>query len=97
MINKYIFGLNPLEEVLKSDPAGVDKIYIRDNLQGNKVRKLQSYASDNRIPVVRVPASKLHDLVGDVNHQGVVASISEITYLEFEDWLDEVDPTFLSR
>lgn len=93
MINKYIFGLKPLEELLKNDPGGVDKIYIRDNLPGSKTGKIQSHASDNRIPVARVPASKLYDLVGDVNHQGVVASISEITYIDFEDWLDDVEPS----
>lgn len=93
MINKFAYGIKPVEEILINDPSSVDKIYIRDNLSGHNVRKLQNHSSDNRIPVTRVPESKLIDLVGDVNHQGVVAAISEITYAEFEDWLESFEPS----
>ncbi len=93
MLNKYAYGMRPLEEILEKDPSSIDKIYIRDNLSGHKIRFIDNQASDNRIPVTRVPESKLIDLVGKVNHQGVVAAISEITYLDFEDWLDEFEPS----
>jgi len=93
MTNKYAYGIKPLDEILSNDPASVDKIYIRDNLSGGNIHSIFNRASDHKIPVTRVPSSKLFDLVGDVNHQGVVAAISEITYIEFEDWLDDIVPT----
>ncbi|REL33375.1 23S rRNA (guanosine(2251)-2'-O)-methyltransferase RlmB [Rhodohalobacter sp. SW132] len=93
MPNKYAYGIKPIDELLTNDPSSVDKIYVRDNLSGNNVHSIFNRASDHKIPVTRVPPSKLFDLVGDVNHQGVVAAISEITYIEFEDWLIDITPT----
>lgn len=80
-------------ELLDSDPDRVDKIFIRDNLNSQSVRTIINRASDHRIPTASVPAAKLTELVGNVNHQGVVAGISEINYHEFEEWLSGIDPT----
>lgn len=91
--NNYLYGLNPVAEQLKTHPEQVDKIYIRKNLSGPVVKQIFKLASENRIPVTEVPDSKLSDLVERVNTQGIVAGISEISYLEFEDWLRDIDPT----
>ncbi|WP_340104782.1 23S rRNA (guanosine(2251)-2'-O)-methyltransferase RlmB [Rhodohalobacter sp. 8-1] len=93
MTNKYSFGTNPVQELLSREPDTIEKIFIRDNLRSSASYTIVNAASGHRIPVVKVPEAKLTELVGDVNHQGVVAAISEIKYLEFEDWLDELDPT----
>jgi len=92
MTNKFTYGIKPLREALTTDASGIDKIYLRDGISGHQINKITSSASDHRIPVVRVPESKLIDLVGNVNHQGVVASVSEISYQDFETWLDEFHP-----
>ena len=39
-----------------------------------------------------VPGSKLYELVGSVNDQGVVAAVSHAEYIDFEEWLEEVEP-----
>lgn len=93
MTNKYSFGTNPILELLSREPDTIEKIFIRDNLRSSASYNIVNAASDHRIPVVKVPETKLTELVGDVNHQGVVAAISEIKYLEFEEWLDELNPT----
>lgn len=93
MTNKYSFGTNPVQELLSREPDTIEKIFIRDNLRSSASYHIVNSASDHRIPVVKVPESKLLELVGDVNHQGIVAAISEIKYLEFEEWLDALDPT----
>lgn len=93
MTNKYSFGTKPIQELLSREPDTIEKIFIRDNLRSTASYNIVNAASDHRIPVVKVPESKLTELVGDVNHQGVVAAISEIKYLEFEDWLEKLDPT----
>lgn len=90
--NQFIFGKNPVEEQLVSTPEKIDKIYLKRDLGGSFVTKIKSLASKNRIPVVEVPGTKLFDLVGKVNDQGVVASIAQAEYLEFEDWLESVEP-----
>ena len=93
MTNKYSYGVNPIQELLDREPDTIEKLYIRDNLRSTASFNIVNSASNHRIPVTKVPESKLIDLVGDVNHQGIVAAISEINYLEFEEWLSELEPT----
>src|SRR5699024_6098988 len=38
-----------------------------------------------------VPGSKLYELVGKVNDQGVVALLSAVQYQEFAEWIDSID------
>ncbi|NBC65523.1 MAG: 23S rRNA (guanosine(2251)-2'-O)-methyltransferase RlmB [Bacteroidetes bacterium] len=90
--NEFIYGRNPVEELLKNRADEVEKIYINRKLNKQTFSTILSLASDNRVPVTEVPGSKLFDLVGKVNDQGIVAAISQIQYEEFEDWLERVEP-----
>lgn len=92
MLNKYIYGMHPAKEILENEPERVDKLYVRNNIPDQLLRTIYNRASDHRIPVTKVPESKLVDLVGKVNHQGIVAGISEVEYLEFEEWLEQLEP-----
>jgi len=90
--NTFIFGRNPIEEVLKTNPGQVEKIFLKKGVRQHGLSSILSLASSNRIPVTDVPGSKLHELVGSVNDQGIVAAISLASYMEFEEWLDSVEP-----
>jgi 23S rRNA (guanosine2251-2'-O)-methyltransferase len=90
--NQYIYGRKPVEEFLKSTPEQVEKIYLRKGIQMHNISDLLNLASQNRIPVTDVPGSKLYDLVGGVNDQGVVAAVSLAEYIEFEVWLEQLEP-----
>lgn len=90
--NHYIYGRNPVEEQLQQSAENVDKIYLRKGIQHSQVATILDLASKNRIPVTEVPGNKLYDLVGGVNDQGIVASISHAEYQEFEEWLDYFEP-----
>jgi 23S rRNA (guanosine2251-2'-O)-methyltransferase len=89
--NIYIYGRKPIEEALKKEAGRLEKIFVRTNLRDDTISAILDAASANRIPVSHVPGVKLHDLVGGVNDQGVVALMSAIQYREFGEWLDEVD------
>lgn len=89
---QYIYGRNPVEEFLRRNPERVDKVYIKTGIPGNRLKSILSLCSTNRIPVTDVPGQRLHNLVGAVNDQGVVAVISQAEYLEFEDWLQQIRP-----
>lgn len=84
-----LFGRKPVEEALKNNPEKIDKIYIRDSAGGG-LHQIITMASDHRIPVQKVPGNKLNELVGAVNDQGVVAQMSAVQYVEFEDWIENV-------
>jgi 23S rRNA (guanosine2251-2'-O)-methyltransferase len=90
--NQYIFGRKPVEEQLRHSPEKVEKIYLRKGLHGSFTSFITDACSKNRIPVTEVPGSKLSEMVGTVNDQGIVASISQAEYLEFETWLENLVP-----
>ena len=90
--NEFIYGRNPVEELLKNRADEVEKVYINRKLNKQSFSTILTLASNNRVPVVEVPGSKLYDLVGKVNDQGIVAAVSQIQYEEFEDWLERIEP-----
>lgn len=90
--NQYIFGRKPIEEQLQHSPEKIEKIYIKKGLQGSFSAFISALSSKSRIPVVEVPGSKIFEMVGKVNDQGIVAAISQAEYLEFEEWLDNLTP-----
>lgn len=90
--NDIIYGINPVLEQLKTSPERIDKIYIRKNTTIKNFEEIQNLASDNRIPIINVPGSKISELAGDVNSQGIVASVSQIRYQNFTNWIDELTP-----
>jgi len=86
-----IYGRKPVEEQLKREPRRIETIWLKETAPMGPLQLIQSMASENRIPVRRVPGRKLADLVGAVNDQGVAATLSAVEYSEYEDWIETVD------
>ena len=59
-----IYGRKPVEEQLKREPRRIETIWLKDTAPMGPLQTIQSLASENRIPVRRVPGRKLADLVG---------------------------------
>lgn len=89
--NIYIYGRNPVAEALNKEADRVEKIFVRNSLRDDHISGILDEASAHRIPVSHVPGAKLHELVGNVNDQGIVALMSAVTYQEFGEWIDQVD------
>lgn len=87
----YIAGKNPLFETLEQRPGEIEKIFLRDGLRGKDVHRIQELASSHRIPVSRVPGSRLRELTDERQDQGVVALVSPIQYQDLHDWLDQAE------
>lgn len=87
----YIYGKRPVEEALREEAEKVDKIFVKESTHDSQLQTIFDLSSQNRIPISHVPGSKLYELVGNVNDQGVVALMSAITYQEFGEWLDQVE------
>lgn len=73
----YIYGRNPVLEAL-SQPGTIQKIYIQHSSQPGKVSQIYSIARKNSIAIVNADPGKLRQMVGDVNHQGIVALIAPV-------------------
>ncbi len=89
--NIYIYGRNPVAEALDNEADRVEKIFVRTSLRDDHISGILDNASTHKIPVSHVPGAKLHELVGNVNDQGIVALMSSVKYQEFGEWLDTVD------
>lgn len=89
----FIYGRNPVQEALETRPHQIEKIYLRKGIKLQTVSDITHLASAHRIPVSEVPGSKLFELLGRVNDQGVAAAVSMADYLEFEEWIQDIDPS----
>ncbi|MDR9418834.1 23S rRNA (guanosine(2251)-2'-O)-methyltransferase RlmB [Gracilimonas sp.] len=86
--NFIIYGRNPVEEALKNRPQEVNKIYIKNNLKPSAYFDINKLAEDYEVPLVKVPGSKIFNMVGKMNDQGILAQISATKYTDFYEWVE---------
>ncbi len=78
-----IVGRNPILEALQSGVA-LERIYMQGTLHGDIIEEIKNLAFGRQVPINKVPIEKLNNL-NVINHQGVVAIISKIQYLDLQD------------
>jgi 23S rRNA (guanosine2251-2'-O)-methyltransferase len=92
-----IVGRNPVTEALRQQ-SGVDKILLFKNASGDVINEIRKLAREQNIPVQYVPNEKLNGLT-NINHQGVIAYRSAVTYQDLQsviDWInDKGEPALL--
>lgn len=83
-------GRNAVRELLEAeDVSRVDKVLFAQQTRG----ELRAMAQERGVPVQFVPQGKLNSLVPGVNHQGVVAVVSPVAYLDADDMLTAIAAT----
>ncbi len=82
-----VVGIHPVTEALSSNKE-IDKILIARDMSSSEVLVIAKKAKELEIPVQRVPKIKL-DKLSSINHQGVLAFISPISYVEIDDILED--------
>ena len=87
-MDNIIFGIRPVAEAVESGKQ-IEKLYIRKGAEGALMTELRDLCFRHRIRVQEVPVEKLNRLVRG-NHQGVVAQIAAIEYVELTDILERV-------
>lgn len=81
-VNDMVFGLHPVEEVIRSGRE-IEKIFVQAGERSPQISAITNYARENSIPVQYVPVEKMNRLTRK-NHQGVVAFICPISYQNIE-------------
>ncbi len=81
--HKYIFGIHPVLEALKSS-ENIDKVFVVRDVKAEIRKQILTLASDASVPVQFVPAEKLRRMLPSGNHQGVIAVVSPIVFSEIE-------------
>ena len=85
---KFIIGRQPILESFLSG-TNIEKILIQKNAQGEGLSEIKKAALDNNIPIQLVPIEKLNGMT-KANHQGVLAFISIVKYMDLQEVIDFV-------
>ncbi|MFO8001241.1 MAG: 23S rRNA (guanosine(2251)-2'-O)-methyltransferase RlmB [Marinilabilia sp.] len=87
MEKNIIYGIRAVIEAIEGGRS-IDKILVRQNLQGDLAKELMALIQRNNLTFQKVPVERI-DRVTRNNHQGVVAYISPVEYRPFEKVLKE--------
>lgn len=88
MAENIIFGIRPVVEAVESGKH-IEKLFIRKGAEGQLMAELKDICTRHRVHWQEVPVEKLNRLTRG-NHQGVVAQIAAIEYVEVSDILERV-------
>lgn len=85
----FIYGKNNVLELLKTNDRKVNKIMLLKTGHGDRrIDTIIQLARDNGVLFSFVPREKFKQYE-DVSHQGVVAFVSPVEYVELEDFLQK--------
>ena len=89
MANDIIFGKNSVMEALIAGDREINKILISKNIHSdNKLNKIKELARESGI-VFQFVAKEKFQPYAEYNHQGIIAQISPIKYMDLDDFLDK--------
>lgn len=86
-MDEYIAGKHSVLEALRSKHT-IQKIFVGKQAQRSLVQPIMEAAKEAGVIVQMVDKRKLDQLVGDVQHQGVVAQAAAYDYAELDDLLE---------
>ncbi|HSH36409.1 23S rRNA (guanosine(2251)-2'-O)-methyltransferase RlmB [Schnuerera sp.] len=90
MDEQYIFGRNPVLEILKSGKE-IEKIFIiKGELKGS-INKIIGIAKNRNIIIQQVEKQKLDQIAKGSSHQGVVALVTPYVYFSIDDILKKAE------
>ena len=71
---QFVYGYHAVSAVLGQNALNVESLWAQANRRDARMRDLLVQAAAANVTVYRVPREYLDDLVGQVRHQGIVAS-----------------------
>ena len=89
--DSYIYGKNPVCEILMNNPKRINKIYIQKGISYDKrLKTISDLAFQNKIIIQNVNLQKFVEYFEDKpNFQGVIASVSPVEYIELDEFLEK--------
>ncbi len=87
----YIYGKNAVIETIENQSSRINRIFIANNIGfDNRIKKIIQISKEKSI-VVQFTNLNNKNFPKDINHQGVIAYVSPVKYVDFEDFLDRAD------
>ncbi len=88
-MENVIFGKNSVLEALIAGDREINKILISKNIHSDqKLNKIKELAQKNGV-VYQFVAKEKFQPYAEYNHQGVIAQVSPIEYVELEDFIEQ--------
>ena len=87
-----IVGRNPVREALERGEPEVEKVMLQKGAGGRPIHDIRQMASEAGVPVQYVPEARLSAIAPGLNHQGVAAVVSAVTYAEVDALLSAIAP-----
>lgn len=84
-------GRNPVREALERGDARLERVFLQQNVH---LPDLHRAARSAAVPVQFVPGQRLDRLAPGLAHQGVVAMLSVRPYIDVDEMLAEIAPSY---
>ena len=87
----YIYGKNSIIEAFENSPKRINKIFIQKGIGlDNRMRKIIEFCKNNSVVYSFTDLKKYSEnFEENVNFQGVIASVSPVSYKDFDEFLEE--------
>ena len=86
-----VYGKNAVEALLEAGKRQINKIFLAKGIKFDpKLKKIIDLANESGIVIQEVPKEKLNLMTEDASHQGIVASVSPVEYIELEDFVESL-------
>ncbi len=91
MENTIIYGKNAVIEALEAGSREFNKILISQNSRADaKIEKIKELAKEHGVIFQFVAMQKLNQLIQEGRHQGVIALLSPVKYIELDDFIENI-------
>ena len=93
---EIIYGKNSVLEALIANNREINKILISKNIHSDvKINKIKELAQKNGV-VFQFVAKEKFQPYAEFNHQGIIAQISPIKYVDLDDFIESCNHTYSS-
>ncbi|WP_420457026.1 23S rRNA (guanosine(2251)-2'-O)-methyltransferase RlmB [Rubrivirga sp.] len=86
-------GRHPVRDALDLADGRIEKVYLQKGVHGSAIDGIRRAAKTAGVPVQMVPRPKIDGLAPQAEHQGVVAVVAPVAYLDLDDLLSGIAPT----
>lgn len=90
MDENLIYGKNAIIEALEKNIREFNRILISNTSRADeKIEKIKDLAKKNGVVFQFVNKEKLNQLIPEARHQGVIAQVSPIKYVDLDDFMEK--------
>lgn len=83
LLDDVVFGKHATVEALQANRG--NKLFLQEDIKGNRIDEIKKLAQEKVVSIKWAPKTKLDEMVGGENHQGIVMKITPYEYVSFSE------------